>query len=111
MTTINIAVLRLVIFGWPFLNLIFTIVEVIWALINSFLVLMGGSAFVINEAIKRVREPEHSDARGMMFFAIVGIIVNGIAAYKLRGGKILKPYQFEHYTIETELPDEYCALE
>lgn len=55
------------------------------ALINS-LVLLGGSVFVITEAVGRLIEPEHSDAKGMMVFAIIGVAVNGFAAYKLSKG-------------------------
>lgn len=58
------------------------------ALFNS-LVLIGGSVFVISEAIKRLIEPEPSDAEGMVLFAIIGVAVNGVAAYKLRGGSSL----------------------
>ena len=56
------------------------------ALINS-LVLIGGSVFVVIEAVKRLISPEASDAQGMVIFAIVGVAVNGFAAYKLSGGK------------------------
>ena len=52
------------------------------ALINS-LVLIGGSVYVIYEAIKRLIEPELSDADGMIVFAVIGVAVNGYAAWKL----------------------------
>ena len=55
------------------------------ALINS-LVLVGGSVYVITEAINRLVEPEYSDAGGMLVFALVGVAVNGIAAWKLSKG-------------------------
>ena len=55
------------------------------ALINS-LVLIGGSIYVIAEAINRLLEPEYSDAEGMLIFAIVGVAVNGFAAWKLSKG-------------------------
>ncbi|WP_029034864.1 cation diffusion facilitator family transporter [Salinimicrobium terrae] len=55
------------------------------ALINS-LVLIAGSVYVITEAISRLIEPEYSDAGGMLLFAIVGVAVNGFAAYKLSSG-------------------------
>lgn len=58
------------------------------ALINS-LVLIAGSIFVISEAIARFFEPEMPDAQGMIVFAIIGIAVNGYAAYKLSGGKTI----------------------
>lgn len=56
------------------------------ALINS-LVLIAASVYVISEAVGRILAPEESDATGMMIFAVVGIIVNGYAAWKLSGGK------------------------
>ena len=56
------------------------------ALISS-VILIGGSIYVINEAIGRILNPEHTDAQGMMIFAIIGVFVNGYAAWKLSGGK------------------------
>ena len=55
------------------------------ALINS-LVLIAGSTFVTYQAVHRLIEPEASDAQGMVIFAIIGVLVNGFAAYKLSGG-------------------------
>lgn len=55
------------------------------ALINS-LVLIIGSIYVIYEAVSRLMEPEHSDAGGMLLFALVGVAVNGFAAWKLSRG-------------------------
>jgi cobalt-zinc-cadmium efflux system protein len=55
------------------------------AIINS-VVLFVGSIFIISEAIPRIISPEHSDAVGMMWFAILGIIVNGVAVLKLKNG-------------------------
>ncbi|MFV8839310.1 cation diffusion facilitator family transporter [Salinimicrobium soli] len=55
------------------------------ALINS-VVLIAGSIYVIIEAVGRLLEPEHSDAQEMLIFAIIGVLVNGFAAYKLSKG-------------------------
>lgn len=55
------------------------------ALING-LVLIVGSVFVVREAIQRLLEPEPSDATGMILFAIVGVAVNGYAAWKVSHG-------------------------
>ncbi len=52
------------------------------ALINS-LLLIAGSGFVIYFAIQRIKNPETSDALGMIGFAILGIIVNGYAAWRM----------------------------
>ena len=58
------------------------------ALINS-VVLVTGSIYVVYEAIQRILHPEHSDAQGMLLFAIFGIAVNGLAVWKMRKGKSL----------------------
>lgn len=55
------------------------------AIINS-IVLIVGSVFIISEAIPRIINPEYADATGMMWLAILGIIVNGIAVLKLKRG-------------------------
>ena len=55
------------------------------AIINS-VILLVGSIFIIIEAIPRIINPEHADAKGMMWFAVLGIIVNGAAILKLKNG-------------------------
>ena len=54
------------------------------ALINS-LVLIGGSLFILTEAIPRLMAPEPASAPGMIAFAVIGILVNGAAVFKLKG--------------------------
>jgi len=51
------------------------------------LILILGSIVVISEAVKRLRNPQPTDARGMLIFAIFGIIINGFAAYRAGKGK------------------------
>jgi cobalt-zinc-cadmium efflux system protein len=59
------------------------------ALINLTVLLLG-SILIILEAIPRLVHPEHSNARGMVGIAIVGILVNGLAMLRLRqSGKAL----------------------
>jgi cobalt-zinc-cadmium efflux system protein len=41
------------------------------ALINS-IVLITGSVYVVYEAVGRILQPQHSDAGGMLIFAIIG---------------------------------------
>ncbi len=72
------------------------------ALINS-VVLIGGSVYVIYEAVERLMYPEHSDAQGMMFFAIIGVAVNGFAAYKLSSGKTLNEKVVSWHLLEDVL--------
>lgn len=72
------------------------------ALINS-LVLIGGSIYVITEAISRLVEPEYSNARGMLIFAIVGVIVNGFAAWKLSKGSSMNEKVVSWHLVEDVL--------
>lgn len=58
------------------------------ALINS-VVLIIGSVFIIREAINRLAQPEAVNATGMIVLAVVGIAMNGYAAYRLHGGESL----------------------
>ncbi|TDQ25797.1 cation diffusion facilitator family transporter [Tenacibaculum caenipelagi] len=55
------------------------------AIINS-IILVVGSVFIIKEAIPRIINPENADAKGMMWLAILGIVVNGAAVLKLKNG-------------------------
>jgi cobalt-zinc-cadmium efflux system protein len=72
------------------------------ALINS-IVLIAGSIFVIKEAIGRILNPESSDATGMLIFAIIGVAVNGYAAWKLSKGKTLNERVISWHLVEDVL--------
>lgn len=72
------------------------------ALINA-VVLIIGSAFVIREAVLRIQNPEMSDAKGMFFFAILGVAVNGYAAWKLSKGKTLNEKVISWHLLEDVL--------
>lgn len=52
------------------------------ALINT-LILFVGSLYVISQAIPRLLNPEPTDAKGMILFAILGVAVNGLAMLRL----------------------------
>ena len=56
------------------------------ALVMS-IVLFAGGLFVLFESIPRIASPEPTNARGMLALAIVGILVNGIAALRMHGGR------------------------
>ena len=58
------------------------------ALINS-IVLILGSVFILTKVIPRIFAPQAVNPQGMLYLSILGIIVNGIAVFKLRGGKSL----------------------
>ncbi|MEP3388443.1 MAG: cation diffusion facilitator family transporter [Reichenbachiella sp.] len=56
------------------------------AIINS-IVLVAGSIFILTKAIPQLFNPEETDAEGMLYLAILGIVVNGAAVFKLRKGE------------------------
>ena len=55
------------------------------AMING-VILVAGSVWVLSEAIPRLLAPEMPVTEGMIGLAILGVLVNGLAAYKLHGG-------------------------
>ncbi len=72
------------------------------ALINS-LILIAGSIFIISEAIDRLYHPETSHAPGMIIFAVVGVLVNGYAAWKLSSGKSMNEKVVSWHLLEDVL--------
>lgn len=56
------------------------------ALINT-VVLIAGSIYIFFQAIPLLFNPEHSNAQGMIWFAIAGVMLNGYAALRLHKGK------------------------
>ena len=72
------------------------------ALINS-VILIIGSLYVITEAVGRILEPEHTDAKGMIFFAVIGVLVNGYAAWKLSSGKTMNEKVASWHLVEDVL--------
>ena len=72
------------------------------ALINS-VVLISGSIYVLYEAISRIIEPEATDPTGMLIFAIIGVSVNGYAAWKMSLGKTLNERVITWHLLEDVL--------
>lgn len=72
------------------------------ALVNS-IILMVGSGFVLYEAVKRLIHPEPADAQGMLYFALLGIAVNGYAAFRLSGGTSMNEKVVSWHLIEDVL--------
>jgi len=72
------------------------------ALINV-VVLIAGSLLVLVEAVPRLVHAEHVNAQGMMVFAIIGIVVNGAAALRVRGGKTLNAKAVTWHLVEDVL--------
>lgn len=56
------------------------------AFINAF-ILFGGSIFFLTQAIPRLFNPENPHAEGMIYIAILGVIVNSVAMFQLKKGK------------------------
>lgn len=72
------------------------------ALINS-LVLIAGSAWVLTEALPRLADPVMPKAEGMLALAVLGVAVNGFAAYKLSKGKSLNERVLNWHLLEDVL--------
>lgn len=62
--------------------------SVLAALINSFILILGAVLLIV-ETIPRLVNPQPSDAEGMLYLAIVGLAVNGFAAWRLLRGSSL----------------------
>ncbi len=72
------------------------------AVINA-IVLILGSVWVLNESLPRLVNPEMPDAQGMLWLAILGVVVNGYAAFKLSDGKTLNERVLNWHLIEDVL--------
>ncbi len=72
------------------------------ALINCTVLILGG-IYAIYETIGRFLNPELPDARGMMWFAFLGIAVNGYAAWKLSKGKSMNERVVSWHLLEDVL--------
>lgn len=69
------------------------------AMING-VILIIGSIWVLSEAIPRIANPEMPATEGMIGLAILGIFVNGLAAYKLHGGHSMNEKVLNWHLIE-----------
>lgn len=72
------------------------------ALING-VILVLGSVWVLSEAIPRLLNPQMPDATGMLGLAILGVAVNGYAAFKLSDGKTLNERMLNWHLLEDVL--------
>ena len=72
------------------------------ALINT-TVLIIGSFIILYNAIPRLFNPQETSPKGMIGFAILGIIVNGVAVLKTRGGKSLNEQVVSWHLLEDVL--------
>lgn len=76
--------------------------SLIGALING-IVLIAGSVWVLLEALPRLLEPVMPEAEGMLALAILGVVVNGFAAYKLSAGTTLNEKVLNWHLLEDVL--------
>lgn len=58
------------------------------ALINV-CVLLVGSVIILWQTIPRLMAPEAVDTKGMMILAVIGVVFNGLAVYRMREGRSL----------------------
>ncbi|RZF77633.1 cation transporter [Pseudoalteromonas sp. CO325X] len=72
------------------------------ALING-IVLIVGSVWILYEAVPRLSNPEMPETEGMIALAILGVLVNGFAAYKLHSGKSLNEKVLNWHLLEDVL--------
>ena len=72
------------------------------ALISSVILILG-SVYVVSEAVERLRNPQATNVPGMLVFAIIGITVNGYAAYRTHGGANLNEKMISWHMIEDML--------
>lgn len=72
------------------------------AFING-LVLIAGSAWVLIEAIPRLADPVMPKTEGMIALAILGVAVNGFAAYRLSHGNTLNEKVLNWHLLEDVL--------
>lgn len=67
------------------------------------LILVVGSVIVIFEAAKRIRNPQETNAKGMLIFAIFGIVINGYAAFRAGKGKNMNSKMVYWHLLEDAL--------
>tara|TARA_R110002167_G_scaffold56947_2_gene161427 strand:- start:276 stop:1178 length:903 start_codon:yes stop_codon:yes gene_type:complete len=72
------------------------------ALVNG-LVLIAGSLWVLSEAIPRLADPLMPVTEGMIALAILGVTVNGFAAYRLSKGSTLNERILNWHLLEDVL--------
>lgn len=62
--------------------------NVLGAIINA-IILTTGSILIVIESVPRLFDPVMPDAKGMLLLAMGGVLVNGLAAYRISKGRSL----------------------
>jgi cobalt-zinc-cadmium efflux system protein len=76
--------------------------SLVGALINA-VILVVGSVWILTLAIPRLWQPEMPHAEGMLLLAVLGVAVNGYAAYKLSRGKTMNERVLNWHLLEDVL--------
>jgi len=74
-----------------------------FSLVAAFLngvVLLIGASIILWSAVPRLLSPVRPDAPGMLVFAVVGILVNGAAAFRLKRGNTLNEQMVAWHLVE-----------
>jgi cobalt-zinc-cadmium efflux system protein len=77
-----------------------------FSLLGAFInitILIIGSLVILSEAIPRLLNPQNVNAPGMIVFAIVGILVNGLAVLRLRKGRSMNARVVTWHLVEDVL--------
>ncbi|MGM0374116.1 MAG: cation diffusion facilitator family transporter [Chloroflexota bacterium] len=72
------------------------------ALLNAG-ILIGGAIFILSKAVPRLLDPQSVSAPRMILFAVIGVLVNGAAAFNLRGSKNLNARVVSWHLVEDML--------
>lgn len=72
------------------------------AIINS-VILFSGSLVILSQAIPRIINPQEINPQGMIVFAILGILINGSAALKLKSGTSINEKVVSWHLVEDVL--------
>jgi cobalt-zinc-cadmium efflux system protein len=72
------------------------------AVINS-IVLVTGSVLILTVAIPRILHPVSANTQGMFFLAIVGVLVNGAAVFRLKKGNSINEKVVKLHLLEDVL--------
>jgi cobalt-zinc-cadmium efflux system protein len=63
-----------------------SVFSLLGALINS-VVLLVGSIIILVNAVPRLLDPQQPHTKGMLILAVFGVIINGLAVFRLQHGK------------------------
>lgn len=76
--------------------------SVVAGLVNNMILLMGGVVLIVT-SVQRFFEPRPIDGRGMLMFAVFGILVNGIAMLLTAKGKSINERTISMHMLEDVL--------